>query len=352
MDLLEEFTMDFHRRTLADQLRAIRAAGKQRDVRVVPHLIALLQEPGKHAVTVSLAVVQALGEIGDARAAAALGRALEHGSPALSARAAAGLIAIGARAVPAVRKCLSSNTPGVRAAAARVIGAIGGARAVPLLRTLLKDHELPVRRAALEAVARFQSEEATETLGLALRDSAAEIRRRAVEALQEAEGDPEPLLCRALGDGDADVRAAAADVLLARTVPDSLLRRELEKLHVYPESRPVTSQRLICPAAVPHLVVALRHGFRPVRLRAAEFLGRIADKEPVPELRAALPDLQRLLRPWAVETDETRRLYRAVLERIEQVTRSTQSLPIPSRLSASGRDLPIQSSEPEEPEGS
>jgi hypothetical protein len=69
---------------------------------------------------------------------------------------------------------------------------------------------------------------------------------------------------------------------------------------------------------------------------------------PVPELRRALPELQRLVGPWADVSAEARQTYRYALLRIEKATADVRLLPIPATLTGdAGRNLPISCTMPE-----
>jgi hypothetical protein len=93
--------------------------------------------------------------------------------------------------------------------------------------------------------------------------------------------------------------------------------------------------------AVMPLVRALEGGLGPA---AAEALGKIAGRDPAPELRAALPALHRLA---ALHDPKWDALYRAVITQIERATSAFDDLPLPSTPApASGAALPRPAAPP------
>jgi HEAT repeat protein len=130
--------------------------------------------------------------------------------------------AAAAPAAPALVQALSDSDPFVRWSAARTLGKISPASAetaVPALATLLKDADLDLRMAAAAALERYgrAAGSAVPDLIRMLQATDADLRVAVVHALG-AIGIPEaaqavPALTTAVGDADARVQQAAAEVL-------------------------------------------------------------------------------------------------------------------------------------------
>jgi HEAT repeat protein len=124
----------------------------------------------------------------------------------------------------------------------------------------------------------------------------------------------------------------------------------------------IKAQRRPNPAAVGGLCEALRDPNRQVCRTAASALAAIAEHDPTPAMRAALPRLHQLASKWFVDYDyldyvelllewlpeheKARQLYRSALEQIEAATAQTD-LPLPAaapRLSP--HDLPVPAAPP------
>jgi HEAT repeat protein len=185
---------------------------------------------------------------------------------------------------------------------------MGEDRIAPLLGDLHEGH-WRTRRRAVDALARVQDARVAPLLCRAMReDRHRYVRGRAVESLVRlgAAGAVQPL-CEALTDRSWYVRKSAAAALGeigdARAVPalcETLKRRD------------------------PHS--------EAVQCAAAEALRRIAERQPVPALRAALPVLRERLARWRWWTDARyRQSYRATLERIEAATAEMKDVPLPAR---------------------
>ena len=333
---------DYLRRSVPEQIEALRVAGKEDSSRVVPALIELLAYPD---LNVRAQAVRALGDIGDARAVGALRQQLEL-SETLRSEAAEALLAIGPAAAPAVQKSLRARSPQARVVATHLVATFGGRGAVGALRRALQDDVTAVRLAAVSALGRLGGPAVVSALGTALSDSELEVRTRVVELLREAEGEVVPLLCRVLNDPDPQLRSLAGRSMVQLTIDDPDLAEELARLHSYPAANRHSSEQLIDRRAVPHLLLALRYGCHPVRYRAAALLGRIAERLPSAELSAAMPDLRSLLRQREGETDESRRIYRHAHDTIERATAQLRRLPIPAQPAGKRRDLPVVSSDP------
>ncbi|MGV3723823.1 MAG: HEAT repeat domain-containing protein, partial [Actinomycetota bacterium] len=120
---------------------------------------------------------------------------------------------------------------------------------------------------------------------------------------------------------------AAVDALIAcLTHPDHVLR--------------VTAAKALGRAgsgrATLPLVAALEG---TVGFPAAQALHQIAERNPAPELRAALPALHRFGRILGVGTKQMAYCF-ALIDKIEKVTRELGSLPLPARPPVESRNLP------------
>ena len=118
-----------------------------------------------------------------------------------------------ARFLPAGLRHSASDDAGVRMAAAKLLGAIGGAASAEQLIKLLKDSDSPVRAAAAQGLGRMHHWQAGSQLAECLRDSTWRVRRDAAFALR-ALGAPGALfLRRALKGNDAFAADMAQQIL-------------------------------------------------------------------------------------------------------------------------------------------
>lgn len=113
---------------------------------------------------------------------------------------------------PALERCRDPDAE-LRAAAAGLLGALGGAPAAQELQTLLADPEAAVRAAAAGALGRLSHWPAASLLAALLADEAWDVRRAAGLALRELGGVGTLLLQRSLEHPDAFARDMAHHVL-------------------------------------------------------------------------------------------------------------------------------------------
>lgn len=305
---------------------AVLALGSLGDARAVLPLLEILQEKADARVfaleseeeeSVRAAAARALGRIGDARALPGLIAVLGDEYGTIRHEASEALIKMGAPAFSALLQALEHPSFEVRQEAARTLGKIGDPAALPALSAALKRASFGTRRAAVEALHALGDVRAVPTLLAALKDRDAEVREEAAVALATliTPGDAAavPALSEALKDQSWRVRARAIRAL--DTIGDV--------------------------RAVPALVQALKDREEwSVRRDAAAALARLASRHPVPELRAALPILRRLLRGWP--SGDEAEAYRAALARIEEATAPAGDLPLPAAAPApEGDDLPL-----------
>lgn len=183
----------------------------------------------------------------------------------------AGLVGLGARAIPAVRtKLLDGEARETRAVAAAILGEINDRSAVPALIKALADESVPVRAQAAEALGR-------------LGDS------RAVSVLIKTLGDPEPGVCEvaAAALGALKDAAAAPGLLSALSAGDWATRRSAAGALGSFGSDKTRAALIRLLADDPHWCV---------RRSAADALGKHKSEAAVPGLMAALSDAHWLVR--------------------------------------------------------
>ena len=173
----------------------------------VEPLIAALEREDLLACAAS-----ALGALGDARAAGPLSRKLGHPDQAVRRDLSRAMAALGSASVDALLAALAGPDSLAREAAAEALGLVGDARAARPLAGALEDKNARVREKAAWALGRIKV--FSPALIAALEDEATPVRAAAAEALRLI-NDPlavEPLIA-ALKDKKAPVRAAAAEAL-------------------------------------------------------------------------------------------------------------------------------------------
>jgi HEAT repeat protein len=257
--------------------------------------------------------VEALGKIGDPRAVQPLCEALRDGRLWDGRyRAAEALGKIGQPSVEPLCEALRDERSAVRCLAAATLGQIGDTRAVPALCAALWDEYWPVRCLAASALGKIGDGDAIPPLCEALAPEAPELRRHAAGALGRI-GDPVLPMFAAREDEDAAVRASAVEalgrIMLREPAAEALLQ--------------------FGAAAVLPLCEVLKGGNLAARCQAARLLAQIAEQDPVPSLRAAVPLLRRLLALWRVRDDQEEPIFRMALERIESAT-AGMDLPLPA----------------------
>ncbi|MEP6887392.1 MAG: HEAT repeat domain-containing protein [Nitrospirales bacterium] len=212
---------------------------------VIPHLIALLQDP--HPALRQTAALS-LGKIASAEAVSGLLLALRDADPLVRQYSAWALGNLGehatSKATSALLPLLEDPVPAVAEAAAQAIGSIGaGPEVITRMLTILREGSLQARRSVISALGLLESPLAYEGLLCGLLDGDAHVRQGAIAALGE------------LGE-----------------------RR-----------------------AVPSITTRLRHDTEAgVRTEAAYRLGTLGDERSLPVLRAAaVEDPSEQVRRWA-----------------------------------------------------
>lgn len=277
---------------------AAKALGGIGRARAVPPLVAALKDSDDG---VRQRAAEALGEIGDARAVEPLVVALKDSDYRVCSAAARALVKIGPPSVKALIAVLKYNDSYVRQQTVEALGEIGDARAVPPLLAALKDSDGGVRWVVAEALGKIGDARAVEPLVSALKDSDHEVRWAAASALKKFNYHPatpdaqawlfvgasefgkaaklgapavEPLIT-VLNEGASEDNAGAAAELLGE----------------------IGGARAVKP-----LIAALRNSDSGVRKQAAEALGEIKDDRAVQPLVSALKDSDNEVREAAAES--------------------------------------------------
>jgi HEAT repeat protein len=164
-------------------------------------------------------------------------------------------------------------------------------------------------------------------------------------------GDPAAVspLCRALQDRDPVVRMKAGEALVRLGEHAVLpLCRAAERGAIEGRRRAVMCLTSIADGrAVPALCRCLRSPDALLRWRAAQALMAVAERDPDPGLRAAIPLLRRLLAFWSLDNAETKHTFALALARIESMTASRRDLPMPGEAPPlDPADLPLPGHEP------
>jgi len=204
-------------------------------------------------------------------------------------------------AADALIAVLTDKNVEIREQAAKGLFYAPNAKAVRPLGKLLDDPEVRVRLAAVRALDRINSRESFDMVRRALEDEQVDVRVAAVEALWYRDGWAEStaLRIRLLGDKEARVRAAAADVLLRveGALPPLLEAAKNEKLAYRGEAAHVAAQLRDYAKAVGRtaelrqtILDVFRDPRPEVRARAAEALALIDAPQAVEPLIAALGD--------------------------------------------------------------
>ncbi|MGL4377261.1 MAG: HEAT repeat domain-containing protein [Microcoleaceae cyanobacterium] len=249
---------------------AVMALGKIGNSRVVPALIALLNEESESELVIT--ATNALAQIGDRRAFEPLLALLGHPDPAVRQGAIAALDSLGHPELEnQVTQLLSSPNPRLRESAVRIAGYFAFPQCVEFIFACTRDESEKVRRAAIEHLPYLEDDErALDTLRRVLVQETPRVRAAAARALGEIENvSVYQDLIQALSDEDPWVRYYAV--------------RSLGKLD-YQEHRQdacATPQNSLFDILAP---IALTDPSNPVRGAIAEVLGNIRGLDAVPLL--------------------------------------------------------------------
>jgi len=155
------------------------ALGDMGSPRAVPALVASLDDPSRD---VRAAATRSLGRLGAAEAVEPLVHALASGHLPHGVAGEA-LLAVGADALPSLRRLERESDATVRAAAVELVGLLGNASDAPLLVERLRDTSAEVRAKAARALGRLGAGDAASALRAGLDDRIPFVRAAAANAL-------------------------------------------------------------------------------------------------------------------------------------------------------------------------
>lgn len=247
---------------------AAQILGQSNAKKAVPELLARLQD---RASTVRMSAAEALGKIGDKRAANDL--------------------------MDLARRDPVST---VRAEAARALGRVGDETVIDSLVVLLDDPDYWTRLRAIEAIELIRPKD-TSALDRALTDPSAEVRGRAaialerigvlVERVAELASDDRRLVERARKTLEEMGRAGLSESLLSQLEnPDFRVRARITEILA----------EIGAKAAVPAIAPLVRDASWPVRARAVEAIARLHPEDGVQLVLPALGDSEETVRSAAI----------------------------------------------------
>ncbi len=239
---------------------AVRVLWKTSGANVLPHLRAHLDDP---SVPVRMAVLEVMGEAGDANGADVARFVLE-----------------------------TDQSPALRAAAIRVIGRTDGDASQALTRAMI-DPEASVRVAALEELTPRLGREADPQLLQALTDSDEQVRRAGMNQLASREENDLDFVWSALGECRPEERSELGSVF-AQSNPGALTELSLQHCGSPDQHDRILAVELAgwskSQACVEAAIQALQDPAPAVRAAAAKSLGRLKDASAVRALGTALGD--------------------------------------------------------------
>ena len=262
----------------------------------VPEMIEAVKT-GKPTQKVGAA--NALGELATTRAIPALIGALAAKEQEVRLTCRDSLVTLGSDAVEPLIAALTNKVAFTRRHAAEALGELGDARAAGPLLALIGDDHRQVRMAAMYAVGKVKDPIATEPLMKELSHDDREFREAAAVSLgQIADERAVPLLIASLDDPVEAVREQAAAALGRIDPKDDKSLGDIER--VTTSNDPGARQAAVFalgqiadPGSVPVLDECLDPKIETnvkVRRRAATALGRIDDPLSIPSLIAAFGD--------------------------------------------------------------
>jgi HEAT repeat protein len=307
---------------------AAQKAGASGNAHAVPALIEAMCDEDAH---VRVAVMEALGRLGDPRAIEPLGGFLvnpvkkerrtkyEHHEAHDITAAAMALSALGEPAFQPLQDALNSESREVRRASVQALGALRSPRAVAPLVRALNDSRSEVRKAAALALGDLGDRSVLKGMSPALGHKDPDTRRAAAEALGKLGGaDAVSLLARAVEDKEEsvqiavisalssiggasaalslkpallgarkNVRVAAAAALQSMSIPASTAE---ERAAIAVLTGDFTAAVHEGQVAVKPLMEALSSAEVQHRRHAASALGKLAPPKAVPSLIRALRD--------------------------------------------------------------
>jgi len=225
--------------------------------------------------SLKLAVIEALGKIGDPIVVSSLIELIKDKDSSIRSKSAEALGEIrDKRAVEPLMAIIKDEDSWVRMAVAEALGKIKDPKAVDALISALKDEDSWVKIRAIEALMAIRDKKAVDPILSTLKDKNSSVRTKSAEALGILK-DPKavPDLIKSLKDSEADVRMRSAEAL-----------------------GKIGDKRAIDP-----LIEGLKDEDWTVRLRSAEALGKLGDKKAVDPLISALNDKEWTVRSSAAD---------------------------------------------------
>ncbi len=245
-----------------------------KEMGVVDVLIAKLNDPRPE---VKAAAAEALGNLGDPKAAGPLVATLIHNRFGAVREIEVALEKLGAPALPAILPALTHPEVEVRRAAVQAVAKIGTSAAVVPLAQRLKDPDLAIRRRAADALITLADARVVPQLIEALRDPDPHVYYPARDALANVGGPAVPALVAALGDPDPRVAHMAEQALarIGRTAVPALCNALLSENGRIRQWAAVALGD-IGPDAVEAVAAFLKDTTKPAyaRAAAADALGR------------------------------------------------------------------------------
>lgn len=276
-----------------------RAVG--RDLKsVVPALIEMLRDP---SVDARRRAIEGLRDLEAFEAAPLIVELLRDPEASTSAGEAISRMRAW-RALPRVLELLDDSTPATCRAAIEVVGQLRAREAVPKLRILLKHRDPSIRTGAIESLGRIGDRGSARAIADLAADPEVPVRRAVIEVLSPWDV-PErvPVLLR--GFEDRDGRAAMAAIRLAgelklrQVVPAVLKLMQEGRAESYSTS---VLGKVADRESIPELRSMLRHPVRNTRRQAIEVLGLLRAREAIPEVSGLLEDPDSSIRSDALES--------------------------------------------------
>ena len=210
------------------------------------------------------------------------------------------------------------------------LGQLRAGQSTALATQLARDDDPLVRRAAAEALLLLHTDDAAAALTELLQQDRAPVRLEAARALgswaQPGRANP---LHALLADPEPSVARVAAEALGKLANPDS----QSPLLHQLSKSPVLVQERMAWAlgefktvAAVPALVPVLKAGYEPLEASSAEALGKIGDRQVIPEVQKILVEMKihgSSVRQRAIEAlrrlddrESTKRVLQLLTERV------------------------------------
>jgi HEAT repeat protein len=306
----------------SDRQRATKLISRMGAAAVEP-LVTFVRDRSRSPESRAVAA-EALGIIGDAKAAPSLIELLRDENASVRSRAAEACGRLGEPAVEALLQAATSSPPEIRASAVDALGLTSSARAVDRIIEALKDSSAIVRAAAVRALGASQNGRAVEPLMAIVRDESSTLRSQASAALGRLGDVAIAALISALRDAHPSVRSLAAEALgdigsreavsalieLVKTDQSGARLEALEALSKRKKAIAVLAQ-FRDPRARDALITALNDANEEVREIAAASLGDVGEQKDLPLLeRLADRDQSADVRDAAVKSIERKAVSR------------------------------------------